>query len=107
MYSLKNAIRKYLRIQPLVVGKDVDTGMVNRYNNPREVGVDRLVNGVSAVARYGKPLIIVDIGTAITFDAIDPDGAYLGGRNFPRHQGRHGGALYEGVQAAARGYRAD
>ena len=83
MYSLKNAIRKYLRIQPLVVGKDVDTGMVNRYNNPREVGVDRLVNGVSAVARYGKPLIIVDIGTAITFDAIGPDGAYLGGAIFP------------------------
>lgn len=83
MYSLKNAIRKYLRIQPLVVGKDVDTGMVNHYNNPREVGVDRLVNGVSAVARYGKPLIIVDIGTAITFDAIDKDGAYLGGAIFP------------------------
>ncbi|MGM9612631.1 MAG: type III pantothenate kinase [Butyricicoccus sp.] len=83
MYSLINAIRKYLRIQPLVVGKDVDTGMINRYNNPREVGVDRLVNGVSAVARYGKPLIIVDIGTAITFDAIDKDGAYLGGAIFP------------------------
>ena len=83
MYSLKNAIRKYLRIHPLVVGKDVDTGMVNHYNNPREVGVDRLVNGVSAMARYGKPLIIVDIGTAITFDAIDQSGAYLGGAIFP------------------------
>ena len=64
MYSLVNAIRKYIRLKPLVVGRDIDTGMVNRYNNPREVGVDRLVNGVSAVARYGKPLIIVDIGTA-------------------------------------------
>ena len=83
MYSLINAIRKYLRITPLVVGKDVDPGMKNLYNNPREVGVDRLVNGVSAVARYGKPLIIVDIGTAITFDAIDESGAYLGGAIFP------------------------
>lgn len=83
MYSLVNAIRKYIRLKPLVVGKDIDTGMVNRYNNPREVGVDRLVNGVSAVARYGKPLIIVDIGTAITFDAIDKEGAYLGGAIFP------------------------
>lgn len=83
MYSLINAIRKYLRLQPLVVGKDVDPGMVNLYNNPREVGVDRLVNGVAAVARYGKPLIIVDIGTAITFDAIDENGAYLGGAIFP------------------------
>ena len=83
MYSLINAIRKYLRLHPLVVGRDVDPGMVNRYINPREVGVDRLVNGVAAVARYGKPLIIVDIGTAITFDAIDETGAYLGGAIFP------------------------
>ncbi|WP_122789584.1 type III pantothenate kinase [Intestinibacillus sp. Marseille-P6563] len=83
MYSLINAIRKYLRLRPLVVGTDVDPGMVNLYTNPREVGVDRLVNGVSAVARYGKPLIIVDIGTAITFDAIDQNGAYLGGAIFP------------------------
>lgn len=83
MYSLTNAIRKYLHLHPLVVGKDVDPGMANLYNNPREVGVDRLVNGVAAVARYGKPLIIVDIGTAITFDAIDEKGAYLGGAIFP------------------------
>lgn len=83
MYSLVNAIRKYLRLHPLIVGKDIDTGMANRYNNPREVGIDRLVNGVSAVHKYGKPLIIVDIGTAITFDAIDRDGAYLGGAIFP------------------------
>lgn len=83
MYSLKNAIRKYLRLQPLVVGKDVDTGMVNKYANPREVGVDRLVNGVSAIKKYGMPLIIVDIGTAITFDAIDREGSYLGGAIFP------------------------
>lgn len=83
MYSLTNAIRKYLSLHPLVVGKDIDAGMVNLYNNPREVGIDRLVNGVSAVKRYGAPLIIVDIGTAITFDAIDENGAYLGGAIFP------------------------
>ena len=75
MYTLVNAIRKYLRLQPKCVGKDLDTGMVNLYNNPREVGVDRLVNAVSAVEKYGRPLIIVDMGTAITFDAIDRDGA--------------------------------
>ena len=83
MYSLKNAIRKYLSLRPLTVGRDVDAGMINLYNNPREVGIDRLVNGVSAVKRYGSPLIIVDIGTAITFDAIDENGAYLGGAIFP------------------------
>lgn len=83
MYTLVNAIRKYLCLQPKIVGKDVDTGMVNLYNNPREVGIDRLVNAVSAVEKYGKPLIIVDMGTAITFDAIDRDGAYLGGAILP------------------------
>ena len=83
MYTLINAIRKYLRVQPLVAGKDVDIGIENKYANPREVGVDRLVNAVSAVRKYGKPLIIVDIGTATTFDAIDAAGAYQGGAIFP------------------------
>ncbi|MGI6182343.1 MAG: type III pantothenate kinase [Agathobaculum sp.] len=83
MYTLINAIRKYLRVQPLVVGRDVDTGVANRYNNPREVGADRLVNAVSAIRKYGKPLIIVDIGTATTFDAVDETGAYQGGAIFP------------------------
>ena len=83
MYTLINAIRKYLRVQPLVAGKDVDIGIENKYANPREVGADRLVNAVSAVHKYGKPLIIVDIGTATTFDAIDAAGAYQGGAIFP------------------------
>ncbi|MDO4269967.1 MAG: type III pantothenate kinase [Eubacteriales bacterium] len=83
MYTLINAIRKYLRVQPVIAGRDVDIGIENCYNNPREVGVDRLVNAVSAVRKYGKPLIIVDIGTATTFDAIDARGAYQGGAIFP------------------------
>ncbi|MDY3617913.1 type III pantothenate kinase [Agathobaculum sp.] len=83
MYTLVNAIRKYLRVQPLMAGRDVDIGVPNRYSNPREVGIDRLVNAVSAVEEYGKPLVIVDIGTATTFDAIDANGAYQGGAIFP------------------------
>ena len=75
MYTLINAIRKYLNVQPVVAGRDVDIGIENCYANPREVGTDRLVNAVSAVRQYGKPLIIVDIGTATTFDAIDENGA--------------------------------
>lgn len=63
MYTLVNAIRKYLHVQPLIAGRDVDIGVRNCYANPREVGVDRLINAVSAMERYGKPLIIVDIGT--------------------------------------------
>ena len=83
MYSLTNAIRKYFNLNPVIVGQDINVGIINRYANPREVGVDRLVNAVAAVEKYGTPLIIVDIGTAVTFDCIDQDGAYLGGAIFP------------------------
>lgn len=83
MYTLINAIRKYVGVQPLIVGKDIDTGLKNCYDNPKEVGVDRLVNAVSAIAQYGCPLIIIDIGTATTFDVIDEQGAYRGGAIFP------------------------
>lgn len=83
MYTLINAIRKYLCVKPVIAGRDVDIGIENCYANPREVGMDRLVNAVSAVRKYGKPLVIVDIGTATTFDAIDADGAYQGGAIFP------------------------
>lgn len=83
MYSLTNAIRKYFGLNPVIVGEDVDVGVANHYINPREVGVDRLVNAVAATEKYGAPLIIVDIGTAITFDCIDKDGAYVGGAIFP------------------------
>ncbi|HIV67638.1 MAG TPA: type III pantothenate kinase [Candidatus Butyricicoccus stercorigallinarum] len=83
MYTLINAIRKYIGVQPLIVGQDIETGLVNRYDNPKEVGIDRLVNAVSAVKKYGSPLIIIDIGTATTFDVIDGDGAYRGGAIYP------------------------
>lgn len=83
MYTLINAIRKYIGIRPLIVGKDIDTGLVNLYDNPKEVGIDRLVNAVSAVKKYPCPMIIIDIGTATTFDVIDSNGAYCGGAIFP------------------------
>ena len=83
MYSLTNAIRKYFHLRPVIIGKDVDPGIPNHYINPREVGIDRLVNAVAAIEKYGKPLIIVDIGTATTFDCIDETGAYMGGAIFP------------------------
>ena len=83
MHTLNNALTKYICPNVLTVGVDIDTGVVNRYHNPEEVGIDRLVNAVSAMEKFGAPLIIVDIGTATTFDAIDADGAYLGGAIFP------------------------
>jgi len=65
--------------RPLVVGPGVKTGLAVAYENPHEVGADRIVNAVAAIAAYGAPVIVVDFGTATTFDVIDSSGAYLGG----------------------------
>ena len=79
MHSLCNAIRKYIKCEPIVVGPGVKTGLNIKYDNPKEVGADRIVNAVGAIHKYGKPLILVDFGTATTFCAIDRNGDYLGG----------------------------
>lgn len=67
----------------MVVGPGLKTGMSIRYDNPHEVGADRLVNGVAAYARFGGPVVVVDFGTATTIDVISVDGAYLGGAIAP------------------------
>jgi type III pantothenate kinase len=67
----------------MVVGPGLKTGMPIRYDNPHEVGADRIVNGVAAFARLGGPVIIVDFGTATTIDVVDAEGAYLGGAIAP------------------------
>ncbi|KAB3533285.1 type III pantothenate kinase [Alkaliphilus pronyensis] len=83
MYSLEHAIRKLLNIEPLIVGPGVKTGMNIRYDNPKQVGADRIVNAVAAFEKYGGPLIIVDFGTATTFCAVSQNGDYLGGTISP------------------------
>jgi type III pantothenate kinase len=70
---------RYLGHQMLVVGPGVKTGMPIRMDNPREVGPDRLVNAVAAHARFGGPCIVVDFGTANTFDIVSAEGEYVGG----------------------------
>lgn len=79
MYSLEHAIRKYIKVEPIVVGPGIKTGMNIKIENPREVGADRIVNAVAAHEIYGGPLIIVDFGTATTFCAVNSKGEYLGG----------------------------
>lgn len=69
--------------EALVVGPGLKTGLPIRYDNPHEVGADRIVNGVAAVAAYGAPVVVVDFGTATTIDVVSPDGAYLGGAIAP------------------------
>jgi len=69
--------------EALVVGPGLRTGMPIRYDNPHEVGADRIVNGVAAFAAHGGPVVVVDFGTATTIDVISIDGAYLGGAIAP------------------------
>ncbi|ALS25724.1 type III pantothenate kinase [Paenibacillus cisolokensis] len=83
MRTLEQLCLKYLRRTPLVVGPGMKTGLNIRYENPREVGADRIVNSVAGIEKYGTPLIIVDFGTATTFDFIDEHGDYLGGAIVP------------------------
>jgi type III pantothenate kinase len=81
--TLEDACSRYLRVQPIVVGPGVKTGISVKYENPKEVGADRIVNAVAAYDRYGAPAIVVDFGTATTYDAISRDGEYLGGAIAP------------------------
>ncbi|MFP4978612.1 type III pantothenate kinase [Paenibacillus sp. CN-4] len=74
---------KYIGKDPLMVGPGIKTGLNLRYENPREVGADRIVNAVAAIERYQCPLVVVDFGTATTFDCIDADANYLGGAIVP------------------------
>ncbi len=83
MYSLEHAVRKFFNVEPLVVGPGIKTGMNIKYDNPKQVGADRIVNAVAAYEKYGGPLIIVDFGTATTFCAISAAGDYLGGTIAP------------------------
>ncbi len=80
---LVEMIGTYFACDPFVVGKDIDAGMPILYDNPSAVGADRLVNAVAAWERFETALIVVDFGTATTFDAISGDGEYLGGTICP------------------------
>ncbi len=77
--SLAEMSRRYFHTEALFVTPATDTGIRILYENPREVGADRIVNAVAAYRLYGGPCVVVDLGTAITFDAISAAGEYLGG----------------------------
>src|SRR5512135_1609343 len=79
VFGLQQFFKRYLGGAALVVGPGIKTGMAILYENPREVGADRIVNAVAAFERYKGGLIVVDFGTATTFDCVSPKGEYLGG----------------------------
>src|SRR5205085_11707198 len=77
--SLAQMAQCYFHTDAMFVTSTTDTGLTIRYDNPRDVGADGIVNGVAAFQKYGGPCVVVDFGTAITFDAISADAEYLGG----------------------------
>lgn len=74
---------RYFNIKPMIVGPGLKTGMPIQYDNPKEVGADRIVNAVGAYEKYHTALVVVDFGTATTFDFISREGAYIGGAIAP------------------------
>lgn len=84
LYSFEKACRRYLKVEePLVVGRRLKTRIKVRMDDPRSVGADRIVNAVAAVERWGGPIIVVDFGTATTFDCVNAEGEYVGGAIAP------------------------
>ncbi len=83
MHTLPSMIIKYFNKSPMVVSTDLELGLNIKYDNPKQVGADRLVNAVGAIELYGEQSIIVDIGTAMTFCVVDKQRNYLGGLIMP------------------------
>jgi len=77
--TLREVCERYFHLKPLFVEPGIKTGMPVLYDNPQEVGADRIVNGVAAFEKYGGPCVVVDLGTATTFDAVSRKGEYMGG----------------------------
>lgn len=83
MFALERMCKKYFGVKPLIVGPGIKTGLDIKYENPREVGADRIVNAVAGIHEFGSPLIIVDFGTATTYCYINEDKQYMGGAIAP------------------------
>lgn len=81
--TIQKMCERYIGINPMIVDHTLDLGIENHYSIPTEVGADRLVNAVAGYRKYGAPLILVDIGTAVTFDVISKGGVYEGGAIAP------------------------
>ena len=81
--ALLEASRRYLKCEPVMVGPGVKTSVRIRAENPKEVGADRIANALAAYTKYGGPIVVIDFGTAVTYDAINGEGDYLGGAIAP------------------------
>ena len=102
-YELRRMCERYLSVEPVILGTGVKTGMPVLYDNPREVGADRIANAVGAFDLYGGPTIVVDFGTATTFDVISDEGRVPRRSDLPRDRDLHGRAVRPGRRAAPGG----
>ena len=83
MHSLASAMIKYLDIKPIIVGAEIETGLRIALPNPKQVGADRIVDAVAAYELYGGPVLVMDYGTATTYDLVNEDGVFVGGITAP------------------------
>ena len=83
MYSLNNAIIKYFDITPIIVGPGIKTGIRVVTENPKQIGADRIVDAAGAYELYGGPVLVLDFGTATTYDLVDASGAFVAGVTAP------------------------
>lgn len=83
MHALEGGIRRYLNTEPLIVGPGIKTGIKIITENPREIGPDRIVDAVAAYEKYGGPVLVLDFGTATTYDLVTEDGAFTAGITAP------------------------
>ncbi|MDD2189792.1 MAG: type III pantothenate kinase [Eubacteriales bacterium] len=83
LYTLQHLSMKYFKRRAIIIGPGIKTGLIVKYDNPKQVGADRIVNAVAAYAKYGGPLVLVDFGTATTFCAVTENAEYLGGTIAP------------------------
>ena len=83
MHSLQNALIKYFNIKPIIVGVGIKTGIRIATSNPQQIGADRIVDAVAAYELYGGPVIVIDFGTATTYDMVDAEGTFMGGITAP------------------------
>ena len=83
MHSLNNAFIKYFGITPIIVGPGIRTGIRVVTENPKQIGADRIVDAAAAYAMYGGPVLVLDFGTATTYDLVDENGAFIAGVTAP------------------------
>lgn len=82
-FTIEHMCQNYFHMQPMMVAPGIKTGINIKYENPRELGSDRIANAVAAYTQYGGPCIFIDFGTATTFGVVDEQGSFLGGCIFP------------------------